>query len=553
MNNRRILALLLMMMMIVCSMNLAVFADEPSSTLTPTTLSLTVDGVGGIDAYATLQEAVTAVEANKEGTVTITLACDITGSGVRIDSGFTDLTIDLSGYTYTIQRPTVGSSGTETNGFQLLKDSNITIKNGTITSMEAKILIQNYSNLTLDNVTLDGSELAGKYPWPYTLSNNNGDVTISGSSIIGSLKGFAFDVCDNSSYAGTTVTLINNSTVQGFIEVSDINGGDMNSKLVLKEDGEDYQTVTAAGFYRYDDYSGQIVSVAAVSLNFETNGGTEIEPITVPGGVMVDLLDYTTERSGYKFKGWHFDQALSNKIENSNMETPSAPDEPIIVYAKWAKNSTGKHNSNTDKYTVSFESNGGSEVTSVKVVKNASVSKPEDPTRSGYYFAGWYVDKALKTKYDFADKVTGDITLYAAWDKTNDAQSQFILTIGKYEANVFGIIKVNDVVPKIVNSRTMLPARFVVENLGATVEWDAVNRIVTITGKHLRTGEDVTIVIMIDSSTAYVNGNVVELDSPAFIENSRTYTPLRFIAENLGADVYWNAETQQVIITAKFN
>ena len=95
----------------------------------------------------------------------------------------------------------------------------------------------------------------------------------------------------------------------------------------------------------------------------------------------------------------------------------------------------------------------------------------------------------------------------------------------------------------------MLPARFVAENLGAAVEWDAENRVVTITGKHLKTGEAVTIEITIGSDHAKVNGKLIKLDSAAFIENNRTYTPVRFIAENLGAEAEWNEGERKVIIT----
>lgn len=88
----------------------------------------------------------------------------------------------------------------------------------------------------------------------------------------------------------------------------------------------------------------------------------------------------------------------------------------------------------------------------------------------------------------------------------------------------------------------MLPARFVAENLGAKVEWNAAKRQATITGN------GVTIVLTIDSTTATVNGKAVTLDSPAFIQNDRTYTPVRFIAEALGAQVEWNATTRQAVI-----
>ena len=60
---------------------------------------------------------------------------------------------------------------------------------------------------------------------------------------------------------------------------------------------------------------------------------------------------------------------------------------------------------------------------------------------------------------------------------------------------------------------------------------------------------DITITVVISESTAYVNGEAVELDSPAFIENDRTYTPIRFISENLGASVEWVEKDQKVIIT----
>ncbi len=131
-------------------------------------------------------------------------------------------------------------------------------------------------------------------------------------------------------------------------------------------------------------------------------------------------------------------------------------------------------------------------------------------------------------------------------DVIDDSLNQIIFTIDKKEAVVFGETKINDVAPIIRNDRTMLPARFVAENLGAKVEWTETG---TDQGVVTITKDDIKIVITINSDTAYVNDTLVKLDSPAFIENDRTYTPLRFIAENLGAKVKWKEETQQVIIT----
>ena len=63
------------------------------------------------------------------------------------------------------------------------------------------------------------------------------------------------------------------------------------------------------------------------------------------------------------------------------------------------------------------------------------------------------------------------------------------------------------------------------------------------------TGNGVTILLTIGEETAMINGKEVKLDSPAFIENDRTYTPIRFIAEELGATVEWIETEQKVVIT----
>ena len=201
------------------------------------------------------------------------------------------------------------------------------------------------------------------------------------------------------------------------------------------------------------------------------------------------------------------------------------------------------------RYTVSFDTNGGSKLSKQTVSKNSAIKEPAAPEKEGYDFAGWYTDKELKEKYDFSAKVTKNITLYAAWTEKDNSANQIILTIGEKDALVFGTKKTNDVAPKIVNDRTMLPARFVAENLGADVSWDEDKRLVTICGKNLKTGEDITIRIYIGSAVAYVNDKEINLDSAAFIENDRTYTPVRFISEELGASVEWIESEQKVVIT----
>ena len=102
-----------------------------------------------------------------------------------------------------------------------------------------------------------------------------------------------------------------------------------------------------------------------------------------------------------------------------------------------------------------------------------------------------------------------------------------------------------DVAPQIINGRTMLPIRFVAEALGAEVGWNGDTRTVTIIKG------TTNIEITIDSNKAIVNGLTQTLDAPAFVENGRTYLPVRFVSENLGAKVGWEESTQTVTIQAK--
>ena len=69
-----------------------------------------------------------------------------------------------------------------------------------------------------------------------------------------------------------------------------------------------------------------------------------------------------------------------------------------------------------DRYEIVFDSLGGSEVDSQTLLVGAVVSKPEDPTRDGYDFAGWATDRAGEDEYDFATPVSGAMTLYAKWN-----------------------------------------------------------------------------------------------------------------------------------------
>ena len=143
----------------------------------------------------------------------------------------------------------------------------------------------------------------------------------------------------------------------------------------------------------------------------------------------------------------------------------------------------------------------------------------------------------LNAGYHPNAEIVGELNLPAA----KGVELKMTLNQTKYTLN--GEQKTMDVAPIIRNERTMLPVRYVAEALGAEIGWDGATSTAT-----LKTA-DTEIKITVGASEAVVNGKAVKLDSPAFIENDRTYMPVRFVAETLGATVAWDGATSTATIT----
>ncbi len=118
------------------------------------------------------------------------------------------------------------------------------------------------------------------------------------------------------------------------------------------------------------------------------------------------------------------------------------------------------------------------------------------------------------------------------------------LTIGSRYAYINGVPETMDVAPIIKNSRTMLPVRFLANTFGIEndgIVWDDATKTATLKDA------ETTIVITIGAPSMTVNGESVALDSPAIIENSRTYLPVRAIANALGVsndNITWDDATK---------
>ena len=174
------------------------------------------------EGYLSLADAVAAVpKDNVQRTIVFLGGEDtkVSAPGVRVFEG-QNIVIDFNRVTFDVT-DTVGSPNTETNGFQLNKGATVVMKNGTLTSKTAKILIQQYCNLTVEDMKLDMSDCPQVQ---YVISNNHGTTTITGNTtIVAAPNQVAFDVYYglSATYAdGVTVVFDENFTgsVEGKVE-----------------------------------------------------------------------------------------------------------------------------------------------------------------------------------------------------------------------------------------------------------------------------------------------------------------------------------------------
>lgn len=100
-----------------------------------------------------------------------------------------------------------------------------------------------------------------------------------------------------------------------------------------------------------------------------------------------------------------------------------------------------------------------------------------------------------------------------------------------------------DVMPQIIEGRTLVPMRAIFEEFGADIQWDDKTRTVK------ATAGDTTVTLVVNYPRGDVNGKDVTLDVPPMIINGRTMVPVRFVAEALGCEVNWDGSSQTVIIT----
>ena len=138
------------------------------------------------------------------------------------------------------------------------------------------------------------------------------------------------------------------------------------------------------------------------TITFDTNGGSEIAPITQDYGTQIAAPANPT-RKGYTFKGW-------------DKEIPETmPAENITVKAQWEIN----------QYTITFDTNGGSEIAPITQDYGTEITAPDNPTRKGYTFKGW--DKEIPKTMP-----AENITITARWKDTEKPTGEIIIGTNKW-------------------------------------------------------------------------------------------------------------------------
>ena len=138
------------------------------------------------------------------------------------------------------------------------------------------------------------------------------------------------------------------------------------------------------------------------TIAFDTNGGSDIAPITQDYGTEITAPDNPT-RKGYTFKGW-------------DKEIPETmPAENITVKAQWKIN----------QYTITFDTNGGSEIAPITQDYGTEITAPDNPTRKGYTFRGW--DKEIPETMP-----AENITITARWRDTEKPTGEIIIGTNKW-------------------------------------------------------------------------------------------------------------------------
>ncbi len=277
-------------------------------------------------------------------------------------------------------------------------DRNIGVLQLTTLNFKAKNVNGGDINLTLDNIIVE-SETMEKY------KSSNGDCNTNSIIIEGKAEEVNEYTVDFNSKEGSIVSSITKTS----------------GEVIATSPTSTRTGYTFIGWYKEETYENKVdfpytvteniilyakwEETKTYNVNFVTNEGSSISPIKTS---KIASMPVST-RTGYELVGWYTEEGFINEITY-----PYEVTKDTILYAKWEKIEEDH------EYTITFNTNGGSSVSSIKT---ATLDESPETTRPGYIFLGWYLESSFNTKVNFPYQVTSNKTLYAKWECIYDVEN----------------------------------------------------------------------------------------------------------------------------------
>ena len=325
---------------------------------------------------------------------------------INCDATYSDPSVGFRPVLEVLNPDTLGSDG--------LKVVTLDLGGGTLgnSSDAIQIIVKNGESFTApasDGLTRPGGNTGSYFMW----LGSNGKLYAPGASV-------PADVTELTVQWTAPTYAVTLNTNGGTINSGNVTGYTYGVGATLPAaDDMTYTGHTFKGWYDNENLTGSPVTaiggaetgnkeywakweINQYTITFDTNGGSEIAPITQDYGTKITAPDNPT-RKGYTFKGW-------------DKEIPKTmPAENITVKAQWEIN----------QYTITFDTNGGSEIAPITQDYGTEITAPADPTRKGYTFKGW--DKEIPETMP-----AENITITARWKDTEKPTGEIIIGTNKW-------------------------------------------------------------------------------------------------------------------------
>ncbi|MBQ9786107.1 MAG: InlB B-repeat-containing protein, partial [Clostridia bacterium] len=223
---------------------------------------------------------------------------------------------------------------------------------------------------------------------------------------------------------------------------------------------DDYFYSTSYYSVSFNVNAGDIIKIKFYDRSYSTSLYMYFDGATTPLGGNLGIKQmyaiknttfdiFAVPKLGYKFVGWYIGENLLSEYETYAYYGLNSD---IQIEAKWEKLSQHNLTINSD-YTqialfeinsanlsssvVTFDSNGGSDISSQTVTPTTKLEYPTVPTRNHYVFTGWYTEKSCENLFNFTDPVFEDMTLYAGWEYASASAyySKIIIDSAQYNSS----------------------------------------------------------------------------------------------------------------------